>query len=619
MTGQHRDHPARPEKTDPGDASARAEVLLRATNEFLRSDDLSALGSAALDALLAIVGDAKAAITLTQPDQSIAMVATLGYSPEEVDRLHDVVRERSGLFRAVIAGTELWSDDTGADELRQRITDWGGCSGFSIPVWTTVGVAGNLSVMFADERSLDPGLRNAVRSLAAQAGLAHELIAARDELRWVAADAEAQRRMATAFYSVTSRLASVTDPGLVPGELVAAVRAATGAATAVVALRKGETDEFEIAASEGISPEQAAVIASTPVTPANFPSLRALVDGHALAGDDRAAMAIRLDLGGGAAAPIFLDGTVRGFLSITVTPGDPFDAANWQELVIGFASVAATALARAEAVAEVHAQRELLASTVAQRTLQLQEAMTELRSASDAKTDFLSNVSHELRTPLTAILGYSEMLISGDDGRLNPRQYEDATTILANSRRLLELIDDLIDVSRIESNQLHLVIRQVSLEPLLSDVVEELRPLAGGKGIELTFQAGGEPVMLDADDSRLREVFLNLVSNAVKFTRAGGTVRVAAVLESTPDADGQQVRIDITDTGIGIAAEEHELIFQKFHRIAGPEYPGTGLGLAIARAFVGRHGGTLTVDSTVGLGSCFSVVLPLAQVAVPAA
>jgi signal transduction histidine kinase len=602
VTGQLRNRPARPGSPRPI-ASARPDVLLRATNEFLRSDGLAEMGRAVMDAVTGMFGDAKAAVTFVGPDGSMALMSTVGYSPDEVEHLHDVVRGGSGLFRAVIAGTEMWSDDPDSSELRERITDWGGGSGLSIPIWTSVGVAGNLSLMFADEQRFDPSFRDAIRSLASQAGLAHELITARDELRWVAADAEAHRRVATAFYAVASRLAAVTDLAEVPAELVAAIRAATGATVALVALRDPGTEAFTIAAMEGASPEQAAIMAATSLTHEHFPILGGI--------------------GGGAAAPILQDGTVRGFVSITVARGDTFDAGNWQELAMGFASVAATAFARAEAVAEVSTQRAVLASAVAEQTVQLREAITELRSISDAKSDFLANVSHELRTPLTAILGYSEMLVGGDDGPLNQRQYDDATTILAHSRRLLELIDDLIGISHIEGNRIELDLRPTQLPSLVSGVVEELRALAGAKGIELTFHAGTGSLVLEADEVRLHEVFLNLVSNAVKFTRPGGTVRVEIEVEPEPSPwlDGPTVRIDVTDTGIGIPADEQERVFEKFHRIAGPEYAGTGLGLAIARAFVEHHGGTLTVESTVGLGSRFSVVLPLAQAAaaVPAA
>ena len=552
----------------------------------------------------------------------MALMSTAGLSRDEVERLSDVVQPGT-MSLAIIAGTEVWSDDPGAHELRDLIARWGGRSGLTVPIKTTAGVAGHFSLMFADERRFDAAFRESIRSLAGQAGLAHELIAARDELRRTALAAEAQRRVATAFYAVASRLASVTEPGVVPRELVSAIRAATGAATAAVALRKGDSEEFVLVATEGATVEQVAIMAATPLTPEHFPSLRALVDGHAIAGSEPSRMATRLDVGGGAAAPIIVDGSVRGFLSLTVPPGERFDAAGWQELAMGFASVAATALARVEAVATLKSERGVLASTVAERTVQLREAITELRSANQAKTDFLSNISHELRTPMTAILGFSEILLSGDDGPLNPRQHEDATTILASSRRLLELIDNLINVSRIESDRLELDIHPVPLDELLTNVVEELRALAGEKGIELTFQGSAEPVILEADEEHLHEVFLNLVSNAVKFTGPGGSVSVTARLEPgtqlAPGSSARQVRIDVVDSGIGIPPEEQELIFQKFHRIAGPAYQGTGLGLAIAREFVTRHGGSLTVESTVGLGSSFSVVLPLTREAVSAA
>ena len=601
-----------PGVTDPGDNSARAEALLRATNEFLRADDLPALGQAVTDAAIAMFAESKAAVTLARADGSMALMSTAGLSAAEVDNFEPLVAQDGRLLQSVLAGEELWSDDSAVENLRARVAAWGGGSGLSIPIHSSTGVAGILSLLFTDERVFDPGFRDSIRSLAAQAGLAHELIAARDDLRRAAADAEAQRRIATAFFDVATRLATVTEEDAVPRELVNAICAATGAATAGVALRIGDTNEFSIKATEGVSAEQAAALASMPITSENYPELGALIDGQVLAGTDRSDSAVRLQLGGGAAAPIITDGKMRGFLSITVAPGESFDVDGWRELAMGFASVAATALARAQAVAELRQQRELLASSVAERTVQLRGAIEELRSASEAKTDFLANVSHELRTPLTAILGFTEVLIRGDDGPLNPRQHEDMTTVLSSGRRLLALIDDLIDISRIEGNRLELETRPLDLGPLLSGVVEELRALAGAKGIGLTLIPSVDELTIVGDGVRLHEVFLNLVSNAVKFTQPGGTVRVVAGVEASAAGDDPQVRVDVIDTGIGVPEDERERIFEKFHRIAGPEYPGTGLGLSIARELIVRHGGKLTVDSTVGLGSRFSVVLPLA-------
>lgn len=268
----------------------------------------------------------------------------------------------------------------------------------------------------------------------------------------------------------------------------------------------------------------------------------------------------------------------------------------------------------AAAFAELQAERVSLALAVAERTDQLREANEELRTASQAKTEFLANVSHELRTPLTAILGFSEVLVTGLDGPLNPRQHEDASTILSSSRRLVELIDDLIDISRIEANRIELRTQPVDVGAVLSTVVEEVRSLAGQKGIGLTLEDGPPGLEIEADSARMHSIVLHIVSNAVKFTPTGGTVRICAATEPAIAADARpMVRIDVCDTGIGIAAEDQERIFEKFQRLGGAEHQGTGLGLAIARELAKLHGGSLTVQSTLGLGSTFSLRIPLAS------
>ena len=196
MTGQHRSRPATLGVTDPGDASARAEALLRATNEFLRADDLPALGRAITEATRAMFGESRAAATLARPDGSMALMSTSGLSSDEIKRFDALVIEDDRLLQSVVAGNELWSDDPDAEDARDRVAAWGGASGLSIPIRTSTGVAGILSILFAEERAFDPGFRDAIRSLAAQAGLAHELIVVRDDLRRAAEDAEAQRRIA---------------------------------------------------------------------------------------------------------------------------------------------------------------------------------------------------------------------------------------------------------------------------------------------------------------------------------------------------------------------------------------------------------------------------------------
>ena len=252
-------------------------------------------------------------------------------------------------------------------------------------------------------------------------------------------------------------------------------------------------------------------------------------------------------------------------------------------------------------------------ATLTTLRLQLKQAREQLAHASKAQSDLLANVSHELRTPLTAILGFSEVLLSGLDGPLNPRQLEDVGLVQANGRRLLQLVDDLIDIAEIGTHRLELAMMPTDVAATLTRVVAEIRPLAGEKGIALTVEMPDRSIELQADPERFHEIALNLLSNAVKFTPSGGTVRVrSSAVPSSADAR-PMAEIEVIDSGIGIAADDLERIFEKFQRLAGPEVSGTGLGLAISRELAHLHGGSLTVTSTPGLGSRFTLRLPLAE------
>jgi signal transduction histidine kinase len=254
----------------------------------------------------------------------------------------------------------------------------------------------------------------------------------------------------------------------------------------------------------------------------------------------------------------------------------------------------------------------LLRAVVAKRTAEFSGLIEELEQAKRARTDFLANVSHELRTPLTAILGFTEFLVSGLDGPLNPRQHEDATTVLANARSLLGLVDDLIDLSRIEAARVEVRTRVVDVAEILDRVVGQLRSRAGAKGIRLGLDAAAAQVIAEADPERVESILLSVLDNAIKYTPAGGAVRASAWVEP-PDAPGPSVaRIDIADSGVGIAADDQERVFERFQRLGGPDQPGAGLGLTIARGLARLQGGTLTVESTLGLGSRFSLRLPCA-------
>jgi signal transduction histidine kinase/CheY-like chemotaxis protein len=228
--------------------------------------------------------------------------------------------------------------------------------------------------------------------------------------------------------------------------------------------------------------------------------------------------------------------------------------------------------------------------------------------AEQAKMDFVSNVSHELRTPLTSIKGYSDLLLSDKVGALSEQQLHFIKIIQSSSDRLTTLINDLLDISRIESGRLELQRQLVRMDQILYEVVEMVKPQCAEKNLELglDLQPDVGPVM--GDEGRLAQIVANLVSNACRYTPDGGSIKLA--LATT----GNAVRVDVVDTGIGIAPEDQAKIFQRFHRVDNPavqQVTGSGLGLSIARMLIEMHGGRMWFESEVGKGSTFTFTLPL--------
>ncbi len=242
---------------------------------------------------------------------------------------------------------------------------------------------------------------------------------------------------------------------------------------------------------------------------------------------------------------------------------------------------------------------------ILRRSKELQDANRELRAANTAKNEFLSRVSHELRTPLGAISGFSELL---GHTELESEQSEWVAMIYRASRHLADLVDEVLDLSRIESGNLSITLEPVALAVLFQDVLELMRPLAERHDVVLQqpTSPGGYGYVV-ADKQRLKQVLINLVSNAIKYNRAGGHVQIRV----EPGAD-DAVRIAVQDRGEGIDAESLQKLFVPFERLeaAASRVEGTGLGLALSRNLVEAMGGTLIATSTPGQGSVFSVTLP---------
>jgi signal transduction histidine kinase len=249
-----------------------------------------------------------------------------------------------------------------------------------------------------------------------------------------------------------------------------------------------------------------------------------------------------------------------------------------------------------------------LAADVNRMSDELQRLYQELETASRHKSDFLATMSHELRTPLNAIIGFSEVLHEQMFGELNERQLAYVEDVLEAGRHLLSLINDVLDLAKIEAGRMELEISRVAVADVLTSAVSMHSERASRAGIELTLITEPEEITITADERRLRQVVFNLLSNAVKFTPRDGRIDLSARLD-----DGE-VEIAVADTGPGIPAEELEAIFEEFGQASdGKQADGTGLGLPLSRKLVELHGGRLWVESEVDRGSTFRFTLPVRQ------
>jgi PAS domain S-box-containing protein len=236
--------------------------------------------------------------------------------------------------------------------------------------------------------------------------------------------------------------------------------------------------------------------------------------------------------------------------------------------------------------------------------------VSERRRLEEMKSQFLATVSHDLRTPLASIMGFTEMLTEGSPGPLTEVQEEFVGIVFENSQRLMALVNDLLDISKLEVGRTSLEVKTIELPRLIAGVVDEMSPLTFGKNISLEVDCPETLPSTQGDQRRLEQVLNNLLSNAVKFTPEGGRVEVKAELE------GEQLVVTVRDTGVGIPPDDLPQLFQPFHRggnVTKQAIEGTGLGLSIAKALVEAHGGEIGVESELDKGSTFWFTLPVKE------
>ena len=264
---------------------------------------------------------------------------------------------------------------------------------------------------------------------------------------------------------------------------------------------------------------------------------------------------------------------------------------------------------RRTAEREFHEMQTRFTAELAAANRELEIRTREAEEANQLKSEFLASISHELRTPLHTIIGFSELLGEQLEGPLNDKQRRFIDHIHKDSFHLLELINDILDLSKIEAKKLTLNLETLDACSASIDALNSIAPVAEAKQVRLEVRPGRH-MTVRADPIRFRQIFLNLLSNAVKFTPAQGTVTVEC------SESGSFARFTVTDTGLGIPKQDQQAIFDKFHQVGSTTKgirEGTGLGLAITKHLVEQHGGSIEVESEPGHGSRFSFTIPLAN------
>jgi len=309
------------------------------------------------------------------------------------------------------------------------------------------------------------------------------------------------------------------------------------------------------------------------------------------------------------ATPIVLRGEAIGVLAFHQA-GLP---RHWRPGDIGLVEEVAAELAIGIANARLY-------RSVEEASRELATKIDELERANRLTAQFLANMSHELRTPLNSVIGFSELLLAGVHGSLGAEQRDALLTIARNGRHLLGLVNDVLDLSKVEAGRMELVLAATDLARLVPDVLAGMESLIRAKDHTVSIGIGPGPLVVHADEMRVRQILFNLLSNAVKFTAPGGAITVRGGARRSPlpagagDAQRDAIWVAVTDTGIGIAPEDQQRLFTEFTQVDASfarRHEGTGLGLALCKRLMEMHGGRIGVESAPGAGSTFWVEFPV--------
>jgi two-component system, NtrC family, sensor kinase len=438
-----------------------------------------------------------------------------------------------------------------------------------------------------------------LETFAAQAVIAIENVRLFQELQARTQDLARSVEQLQALGAVGQAVSSTLDLPTVLTTIVSRAVQLAGAAGGVIYEYDEPTQEFRLQATHRLEEEMVEVLRAAPIQPGQGATGQAALRREPVQLPDiseeqgyRAprirAVLLRLGYRSVLAVPLLSEQRILGVLTV------------WRQAAGRYPDEVVDLLKTLAAQSAIAIQNARLFS-------ELGEKSRELEAASRHKSEFLANMSHELRTPLNAIIGFSEVLGERMFGELNDKQAEYVQDILSSGRHLLALINDILDLSKIEAGRMELELSRFDLPAAIGSAVILVRERATRHGLALDVSVDDRLGPFVGDERKIRQVLLNLLSNAVKFTPEGGRVAVRAA-----PANGG-VEISVSDTGIGIAVEDQEAIFQEFRQV-GTDYArkreGTGLGLALARRFVDLHGGRIWVKSRLGEGSTFTFNLP---------
>ena len=566
-------------------ARARARELARVAHLVNETLDLTTVSERIADGVLGLLGVHSSAIRLLQPDGALKAIA-LGGRAKEYAGSRDVVPSGVGLIgRAAVEGHPMWTADIRTDarfelnpEICDRNAEVGIVAGLAVPLRVAGTVIGVVSVGSPTPRAFtDPEIA-LLQTFADQAAVAINNAQAQEAL---AKQAERLRIL----HEIDRGLIAEQSPDAIAAAALRPLRELLGVPRAIVNLFDLAAGEVEWLAAAGrhrirVGPGVRYSLQLMGDVEALKRGEMQVIDVEALPPSPEAQALLASGVHVYMVVPMIAGGELIGALSFGGAPG-PFPAEQ-----VSIAQEAAAQLAIAIAQARLHAEAD---------------------RANQAKSEFLSRMSHELRTPLNAILGFAQLL---EIDAASPEQQESVDQILRAGRHLLGLINEILDISRIEAGRLQLSVEPVPVRETVRQAIELVQPSAAEPHVSVRAEVIDENLHVLADRQRLQQVLLNLLSNSIKYNRPGGTVTVSC----EAGAEGR-LRIHVTDTGDGIAADKLQRLFTPFDRLGAEAsaVEGTGLGLALSKTLVEAMGGTLRVQSRPGTGSTFSVELAVAS------